>query len=288
MDLIKGRAFRQWASLIIGAIISALPFPLFFVGNSIAPGGVTGLATVLNGIIPVPIGTMALVLNLPLFLIGWRRMGRAFAVKSLIAMVILSAAIDLLPLDVATDDPLLAAIFGGALLGFGIALVIRGGGTTGGTDMAAAMIHQRFPVVTVGGVLLSLDCVIILLSAIVFDLSAALVSMIALFMATQVMDRVIEGFGSAKAFFVFSARTDAIAAAVMERLQRGATFLHARGAFSGQEKDVLLCVVTRLQIPQFKAIVTQIDPEAFMMVTDVREALGEGFTQPQKQGERPR
>ncbi len=275
---LKNRGIRQWISILAGMLLTAIPFPLFFIPNDIAPGGVTGVGTLVHALSGLPVGTVSAVLNLPLFLISWKRMGRLFAVKSLIAMLGLSLFIDLLPLGPVTDDPMLAAIFGGVLLGLGIGLVIRGGATTGGSDMAATLIHERFPVITVGGVLLAIDCCIILASSLVFSLQSAMFSMIALFLATQVMDRTVEGLGSAKAFFVFSDHTPAIARAVLSQMERGATLLHGQGAYSGQEREVLLCVITRLQIPQFKAIVQTTDPKAFMMVTDVREAVGEGFT----------
>lgn len=275
---IKKRGLIQWASLFAGIFLTAAPFPMFFIPNDIAPGGITGVATLLHALIGLPVGMLSLLLNAPLFLISWRRLGRAFAIKSLIGVFGVSLVIDLLPLPLVTTDPMLSAVFGGAILGVGLGLVIRGGATTGGTDMAAMLIHERFPVVTVGGVLLALDFIVIAASGLVFNIQSALYALIAIFLSTQVMDRVIEGFGSAKAFFVFSKKTEEISGAVLQQMARGATFLHAKGAFTNTESDVLLCVVTRLQVPQFKSIVQDIDPTAFMMVTDVREALGEGFT----------
>ncbi len=271
--------YGRWACLAAGIALTALPFRLFFIPNHIAPGGVTGVATLINALIGLPVGSIAAVLNLPLFLLSLRRMGRGFAVMSLGCMLSVSALIDLLPIGPATDDPMLAAIFGGAMLGLGVGLVIRGGATTGGTDMLAAMVHRRYPVITVGATLLAIDCCVVAASALVFSLQSALFAMVAIFITTQVMDRTIEGFGSAKAFFIFSRKADELSAAVLERLKRGATLLHAKGAYTGDERDVLLCVVTRLQIPQLKALVNEIDPAAFLMVTDVREALGEGFTE---------
>lgn len=276
----KHRALWQWISLIVGIFLTAAPFPLLFLPNDIAPGGITGLATLISSLTGWPVGLLAALLNAPLFLISWRQMGRGFAVKSLIGMLGVSAVIDLLNVAPVTRTPMLAAVFGGVVMGVGVGLVIRGGATTGGSDMAATLIHKRFPVITVGSVLLALDCCVITASAFVFDIEAALYALIAVFLSARVMDRVVEGLQSAKAFFVFSAQTDEIADAVMDRLSRGATLLHAKGAYKKRENDVLLCVVSRLQIPQFKGIVQDIDPEAFVMVTDVREALGEGFTRP--------
>lgn len=277
------KSARQWLSLFVGILLTAVPFPLFFIPNHIAPGGITGVSTLLHSLLHVPVGMMSILLNVPLFLLGWRRMGKAFAAKSLLGMLGVSFVIDLLPVGPLTDEPILAAIFGGVIMGAGIGLVIRGGATTGGSDMAATLIHERLPVVSVGGVLLAVDCVVVIASGFVFSIQSALYALIAIYLATQVMDRTIEGFESAKAFFVFSARTRQIADRVLTEMNRGATLLHARGAYRGEEGDVLLCVVTRLQIPQFKSIVKEVDQSAFMMVTDVREALGEGFTRPSMQ-----
>lgn len=269
-----------WVSLVAGVICTAAPFPLFFIQNGIAPGGVTGVATLIHALLGFPVGMTAIVLNIPLFMIGFRQMGRSFAVKSLAVTVAISLTIDLLPGNAITHDPMLAAIFGGIMMGAGIGLVIRCGATTGGTDMAAALLHRHVPIISVGSVLLFIDFLVIAASGFVFDPQSAMYALISVFLATQVMDRTIEGLGSAKAFFVFSRKTQEIASEVLTSLQRGATLLHAKGAYSQRESEVLLCVIIRTQIPQFKAIVNTIDPDAFLMVTDVREAMGEGFTRP--------
>jgi len=264
--------------IAVGSFLTAAAFPMFFIPNDIAPGGITGVSTLLHALFGVPVGAMTAVLNVPLFVASWKRMGRGFAVKSLIAMLATSALIDLFPFAPATADPILAAIFGGIVVGAGIGLVLRGGATTGGTDMAAALIHERFPVITIGGILLALDCLVVAASGLVFSIQSMMYALIGIFITTKVMDLVVEGFESAKAFFVFSKYTGQIAEAILTQIGRGVTFLHAKGAYSREPRDVLLCVVTRLQIVQLKAIVKDIDPDAFVMVTDVREAMGEGFT----------
>lgn len=276
----KRKRVLQWVQLVLGTVLVAAPFPLLFIPNDIAPGGVSGFSTIVYALTGFPVGVLAALINVPLFMLSWRRMGRQFAVRSLIGMLGMSALIDLMPGYALADDPLLAAVFGGVMMGVGLGFVIRGGATTGGTDMAASLIHKHFPIVTVGGFLLAIDFFVVILSGLVFDLKSAMYAMIAIFLSTQVMDRVIEGFGSAKAFFVFSRESRAIADAVLSQIGRGVTLLHAQGAYTREEGDVLLCLITRLQIAQFKAIVNTIDPDAFLMVTDVREALGEGFSRP--------
>lgn len=274
----KQTGILPWLLFVAGIILTALPFRLFFIPNHIAPGGLTGVSTLINALTGLPVGGTTILLNLPLFLIGWKQIGGAFSIKSLLGMVGLSAIIDLLPLAPVTSDPILSAVFGGVIMGFGIGLVIRGGATTGGTDMAAALIHKRFPAITVGGVLLAIDFCVIAASGLVFSIQSALYALISVFLSTQVMDRTVEGFGKAKAFFIFSNNSEAIAKAVLTHVNRGATLLHGQGAYTHEERDVLLCVVSHLQIPLLKSIVKSIDPQAFIMVTDVREAMGEGFT----------
>lgn len=273
----------HWAQLFVGILLTAAPFPLLFVPNDIAPGGISGLATLIHSLSGLPVGMLAVLLNAPLFLASWRRMGRLFAIKSLIGTIGVSIVIDALPIYPITSDPILAAVFGGVVSGTGLGLVIRAGATTGGTDMAATLIHEHFPALSVGGILFAADCCVIVASAFVYNIQSAMYALIAVFLMSQMIDYVVEGFARAKAFFVFSPKSDEISEAVLHKLGRGATLLHGQGAYSKKESDVLLCVVTRLQIPHFKALVSDIDPTAFVMVTDVREALGEGFTRPPDQ-----
>jgi len=273
----KRKALVQWASFLLGVLCTAAPFPLFFIPNHIAPGGITGVATLIHALTRFPVGSAVMILNIPLFLISFRKIGRSFVLKSLLATALLSMLIDLIPVQALTADPMLSAIFGGILMGLGIGLVIRAGATTGGTDMAATLLQKRINFISVGSVLLLLDFIVITASGFVFSPQSAMYALISVFLATQVMDRTVEGLESAKAFFVFSAKTQEIASEVLATLQRGATLLHAKGAYSGREGEVLLCVVIRTQIPQFKSIVNAIDPGAFLMVTDVREAMGKGF-----------
>lgn len=283
----KTRGIQTFITLFFGVLITAAPFPLFFVANDIAPGGIAGLATLISALTGWPIGMLTILLNIPLFLVSWRRLGRTFAVKSLLCMLGVSFGIDLMPLPLLTTDPMLAAVFGGVMLGAGVGLVMRGGATTGGSDMAATLIHERFPAISVAGLLLAVDFCVITASGFVFNIQSAMYALIAVFLSSQVLDRVIEGLGSAKAFFVFSRKSEEISQAVLHKLQRGATLLHSQGAYSKREGDVLVCVVTRLQVPQFKNLVQDIDPNAFVMVTDVREALGEGFTRDQSKEKAP-
>ena len=155
-----------WGQIVLGCLIGALAYPWFLVPNHIAPGGLTGLATVFNYLFGWPVGTTSLLMNIPLFLIGFKAMGGGFAIRSLAATLLFSLFIDLLPLGCLTQDPMLASVFGGALLGAGIGLILRAGATTGGTDMAARMVHKHLPYLSVGMILFAIDGIVVVLAGI--------------------------------------------------------------------------------------------------------------------------
>ena len=159
LSIMKNEQLMAYLQIALGSVLGAVAYPLFLVSNHIAPGGLTGVATVFNYLFLWPVGTVSLILNVPLFLIGYKAMGRVFVFRSLIATILFSVLIDLIPLDALTTDPLLGAIFGGVLLGVGLGLILRGGATTGGTDMAARMVHNHFQHITVGTILFAIDCI---------------------------------------------------------------------------------------------------------------------------------
>ena len=243
-----------WGQILLGCLLGAMAYPWFLVPNHIAPGGVTGLATVLNYLFGWPVGTASLLMNIPLFLIGYRSMGRTFAVRSLGATVIFSLLIDFLPLQPMTHDPLLGSLFGGVLLGVGLGFVLKGGATTGGTDMAARVIHQRIPYLSVGVILF-----------------------ICLYSSSKLIDVVMNGLTTEKACFINSLHGKEIKQALMDEIGRGVTMLDAKGGFSGQERPVVLCVVSAQELGRLKNIVHRMDPQAFVFISDAHEVLGEGF-----------
>ncbi|MDR2656612.1 MAG: YitT family protein [Oscillospiraceae bacterium] len=271
------RRLIEMTGYAAGLVIMSAAYPLFFLDNDIAPGGLSGVAMLLHQWLPVNVGMMTFILNVPLFAIGYRQRGFAFIARSFLAMTVTSMLIDVLPFRVLTRDSMLAALGGGTMLGVGLGLVIRANATTGGTDMAAMMLHKRFPALSIGGILLTIDCVVILGAAVAFEPQSALYALAALFVSTRAMDAVVTGFDTAKAFFIISDNHAEIAKRILEDMERGVTMLHGKGAYTGMERDVLLCVVTRTQAPMLRRIVCAADPKAFLIATDVREAMGEGF-----------
>lgn len=274
----RGELIAAYGQILAGCVLGGIAYPMFLTPNAIAPGGLTGVATILYHLIRTPVGVMSLLMNVPLFVIGYKAMGRVFVVRSLAATVLFSLAIDLIHVPPMTVDPLLGAIYGGVLLGIGLGLILRGGATTGGSDMAGRMIHARIPHFSVGMLLFLIDAAVVLAAGITLGVSQALYALITIFVSAKVIDMVLEGFGSTKACFIISAAWEKVCQRIMNELDRGCTQLTARGAYSGQERPVLMCVVSVQELSRLKEIVRQEDDNAFMIVSHAHEALGEGFS----------
>lgn len=269
-----------WDYLLVtlGALLTAFAFVAFFLPHDIAPGGVTGIATVLSSVTGLNVGLLSFLINLPLFAIGWRRVGLRFAVRSFISMILLSLLIDVMPEFDLAGNMMLAAIFGGVTMGAGLGLVVRAGATTGGTDMAAMIVHEHWNMFTVPMVLFAIDGIVVIIAALNFGVQAGLFALVSLYTSTKTMDSVIKGFNTAMQFLIISARQEEIIRRVHTELDRGCTRLEATGTYEGRKNGALLCVVSRTEASRLKKIVSECDPHAFVTVCDVHEALGEGFS----------
>ena len=274
----KREILMAYAQIFIGSVIGAAAYPAFLIPNNIAPGGLTGVATILNYLAGWPVGITALVLNIPLFLIGYRTMGKVFAFRSLVATALFTILIDILPLKPVSEDPLLGTLFGGVVLGIGLGLILRGGATTGGSDMIARMVHRRFSFITVGMFLFALDFLVVLAAAIFIGGTEALYAMIDIYVCGRVIDAVMVGFGGNKACFVMTDAWQKVTGRVLNEIERGCTLLEARGAYSGTSRPVVMCVMSRQEMTALKRIVQEEDEKAFMFITEAHEALGEGFS----------
>ena len=269
---------KDYALIALGTFLAALSLPLFFLPYDIAPGGISGISTVLASVLPLSVGLISFVLNVPLFLIGWRTVGWRFAVRSFIAMSLMSLFIDLVPVRDVSGNVMLASVFGGVLLGVGLGLVVRAGATTGGTDMAAKMIHSRVAFLPIAAILFLIDGLVVAVAALAFGLQAALWALIALFVSSQAMDSVIKGFNTAMQFMIISRDSAEIVRRIHTEIDRGCTRLMAEGTYSRLPVGTLLCVVSRTEAPRLKKLVAEVDPQAFVTVCNVHEVLGEGFT----------
>ncbi|MGN0793984.1 MAG: YitT family protein [Aristaeellaceae bacterium] len=286
METIKARwrnaARREqliaWGQIMLGCLIGAAAYPLFLDPGKIAPGGLTGVAMILKHIFGWDIGITSLILNIPLFIVGYRAMGRVFVVRSLVATVLFSLAIDLLDLPAMNFDPMLSTLIGGALLGIGLGFILRGGATTGGTDMVARMVHRRLPFISVGMFLFMIDCVVVVAAAIVIGGREALYALICIYVSGKAVDLVMLGMSKNKACFIITDQWEGVSARVLTEMERGVTQLTARGAYTGTDRPVLLCVLPPQEVTRIKAIVREEDESAFMFITEAHEALGEGFS----------
>lgn len=271
---------KSYAVITLGSILYALAYNIFYAPNLVAMGGLTGLGQVLNALIPVlPVGTTVFVMNVPLFFLGWKFIGGHLLVSSLYAMTFSSFAIDVMDMiyQFPPMDTMLAAIFGGALLGAGIGLVFAKGATTGGTDLIARLLKLKFAWLPMGTLVLIPDFIVIVLAAIAFGkVESALYGLVSLFITSKVMDMVLYGLDSSKVAYIISDACKEITDAVMA-MDRGATILHGEGAYSGDEKKVLMVAFKQKEIVPLKEKVNEIDPHAFLIVCDAHDVLGEGF-----------
>ena len=269
---------NSYLQILLGCVIGAAAYPSFLIPNSIAPGGLTGVATIVNHLLGTPVGLVSLLLNVPLFIIGYRSMGKVFAFRSLIATFLFSILIDILPIRPVSYDPLLGTLFGGVVLGAGLGLILRGGATTGGTDMVARLVHRKFTFISVGMFLFALDCMVVLGAAAAIGTEQALYAFINIYACSRVIDAVMMGFSGNKACFIMTSRWEEITKRLMEEVGRGVTHLEAKGAYTGTQQPVVLCVVARQEIMSVKRIVEEEDEKAFMFISEAHEALGEGFS----------
>lgn len=263
--------------ILAGLVIGSLGFNLFLIPNNIAAGGFTGIAQLINSATGLPVGAVALALNVPLFLASMKSLGLPFGIRSLIATISFSLLLDVLHVPAITQDMWLATVYGGLFAGVGFGLILRGSATTGGTDMLASLIHRLFPSIRISVGLFAIDGLVILASAFVYDTAAAMYALICITISNIVVDFVLEGPNSSHAFFIVSDSSDAIAAKIMEELERGVTGLEGMGMYSHQHKRVLLCVVSRMETVTLRRIVFSIDPRAFVISSKAYDTYGEGF-----------
>ena len=280
------RIVRDYLWITLGSVIYSISFNWFYVPNQIGFGGLTALGMILNHFSPViPIGTVVLVLNIPLFLLGWKFLGWRTLVSSLFAMTATSLLVDLIAAlyTFPAMDPMLAAIFGGVLLGVSMGMIFSKGATTGGTDLIARLLKLPFAWLPMGKLLLVVDLSMLLAVSITFrSLESAMYGIIALYISTMVMDGMLYGMDKSKVAYIVTARPRPMAEEIDKQLDRGTTFLHGEGSFSGEDRLVLMCAFKQRQIVPLKALVHEMDPDAFIIVCDAHEVLGQGFRRYQK------
>jgi len=265
--------------ILLGTVLYAVAIGLFLDPNQLAPGGVTGIAIIVNRLLDLPTGVLILCMNIPLLILGAWKFGLRLLLSTIFAIGASSVMIDLLaPLGPLTDDRLLAAVAGGALLALGMGLVFKAGATTGGMDIAVRLIKLRLKHVKTGRLFLLTDSVVVLASAIVFgDIDLGLYAALAVIVSSTVFDMVLYGADGAKLVYIITEREDAITRRILEELEIGVTHLQGKGTYTDTDKRVILCAMRKQLLPQVQDIATAEDPLAFLIVTSATEIFGEGF-----------
>ena len=266
--------------IMLGTLIAAASFRYLTYPNSIVSGGITGISQILNLLIGTPVGVMVIVINIPLFLLAWKKLGRSCVLISLFAMLANSLFIDLLeliPFHV-TSDPLLAAVYGGVLNGAGWGLVYVTGATGGGIDIPARLIRRKYPHINFSMIQLGINAVIIVSFALIFrKFESSMYTIICMFISAKVVDTVAYGPVNARLCYIISGKNAELEQAIFAHLGHGVTRLHGEGAWSKQEREVIMCVIRRQQIAELRKLVQTIDPQAFTIISDARGVYGKGF-----------
>ncbi|MDD3241144.1 MAG: YitT family protein [Lachnospira sp.] len=271
---------KDISELVIGALLMAVAYRMIYDSVGMVTGGFSGVGIIVGRLWGIPLWLNNLVLNVPLFLAAWKIQGKKLLGKSLAGTALLTAFLALLPeFQLGEKDLLLAALFGGTVCGAGIGLVLRTGATTGGTDLLSTLIHRKVPYVSVVYIMQIIDGIIIALGVAVFGIHVSLYAVIAVYVTTLVSDSVMEGVKHARAVYIISDQHEKMAKVILEEVGRGVTYIYGEGVYSQKAKKVLICVVSKKQIPQIKGVVERVDPSSFYFIGDVREVLGEGFVQ---------
>ncbi|AJY73935.1 YitT family protein [Paenibacillus beijingensis] len=263
--------------ITIGASLMAVALEIFLVPNNIIDGGITGISIMLSAITDVPLGIFLFILNVPFLIIGYKQIGKTFAMSTLYGVAIMSIGTQLLHhVHAFTDELFLASVFGGIILGAGVGLVIRFGGSLDGTEIVAILFNKRLPF-SVGEIIMFINLFILTSAGFVFSWDRAMYSIIAYFIAYKVMDVVIEGIDESKSVWIISDEYKAVGETIMSRLGRGVTYLAGEGGFTGGNKTVIFVVVTRLEEAKLKSIVMEQDPSAFLAVGNIHDVKGGRF-----------
>ncbi len=269
----------EYLMVAIGCSVMALGFNTFSIPHQIAPGGFSGISAVVFYLTGFPVGLCSFIMSIPWFLILVKTSGFKTFFKSVFGTAVLSFMIDLTAnMPIIKTDMFLGSVFGGLVMGLGMGIVFFFKGTTGGTDLIAFILHRRFKTISSGFLLMVIDtCVVILAGLFLNNPEVSLYSAITVFVCMKVIDLTENGFNYTKAFYVISPKNELIKQQIYTRLDRGVTFLYSKGGYTNEENNIMLCLVSRMQISEMKQIIKECDPNAFVFLVDVHEVLGEGF-----------
>jgi uncharacterized membrane-anchored protein YitT (DUF2179 family) len=273
----KRKLFGNVVIVPIGALLSAVGLEIFLVPNHILDGGITGISIILAYLTNIPLGLFIALLNIPFIIIGYKQIGKTFAWTTLYAILCLSIFTSaFIPVPEITSDPLLASVFGGIILGMGVGLVIRNGGSQDGTEILSILMNKKTPF-SVGEIVMFINIFILGSAGFFFGWDHAMYSLLAYFIAFKTIDITIEGLDQSKSVWIISDQHEELGEALNSQLGRGVTYLNGQGAYSHDEKQVIFTVVTRLEEAKLKSIVEDIDPDAFLAVGDIHDVKGGNF-----------
>lgn len=277
----KHKALSEWIMMAVGTLLMALAIQYLYDPMGLVTGGFSGLSIILKDLNPhFPLWLTTLVLNVPLFLVAWKMKGWAYVNHSLAATLMLSGWLYVLPAAITPEsDIVLSALFGGVVSGVGIGLVFLAEATTGGTDLLAAIIQKFIPYYSLAQIMQVLDVLIVMVGAYIFGLRAALYAIVAIYLTAKISDSMLSGVKFAKLLYVISDRSDEIAQEILTEMDRGVTGLEGTGMYTGNRRNILMCVVSKKELVQIKELIYRIDPGAFVILSDAKEVLGEGFVE---------
>ncbi len=264
---------------MLGALIMAIGVALFLLPNQLSSGGVSGVATITYYLLHIPMGTMILLINTPLFIMAMFKIGKSFFIKSLIGTISLSVFIDILDqLEPLTNDRFLACIYGGIIIGLGTAILLKVNSSSGGTDLVSYIAREYRPTITMSKVIIIIDIIIVSLNVVFFkEIEIGLYSAIAIYLMGKIIDIVFEGIYFTKLLLIVSNKNEEIAKAIGDKIRRGTTGLYGKGMYTQEDKLVLMCAASRGDISKIKIIARKIDPKSFIVITNSREVVGLGF-----------
>lgn len=271
---------KRYLFVVLGAALMALSLDMFLVPGGIAPGGVSGLATVISRGTNLPVGLLIFLINVPVFIWGMIEFDIGFLISSLVGTILLSVFTESFApfITPVTDNEVLLCVFGGGMMGLGMGLVISSGSTTGGTDIVAKILKKKFPHISIGAFVMLIDAIVVILSGIISRRwETMLFSAAALYVSVKSLDAVTDGVEFAKTAFIISDSPEIITKEISDKMKRGTTLLNGFSSYTNKNKNVILCVVLRSELTTLKEIVKSVDNSAFLIVSDAKEVLGNGF-----------
>ena len=273
----KAVIVKRIIMIVMGAILMAVGLELFLIPNLLLDGGIVGISIILSHLTGIQIGIFIFILNIPFFYLGYKQIGKTFALSTILGITVLSFGTYFLhPVERFTSDLLLATVFGGIILGIGVGLVIRYGGSLDGTEILAILFNKTTPL-SVGEIIMFFNLIIFTVAGFLFTWEQAMYSVLAYFIAFKTIDIVIEGLDESKSVYIISDYVDEVGQSIMDRLGRGVTYIHGEGAYTGDSKKIIFTVITRLEEAKLKTIVEDIDSQAFLAIGNITEVRGGRF-----------